>query len=119
MNLSELLNPASEDSLYDSGTEQDIYEAVMDRRRAEDNREMNGGDVFDGDVDDLISETRPTRQEALTAASVLLSFVADVPDDYARKIEAVVAGFGRQTRLDIIRSAQPTNITHFFPSRDP
>ncbi|KAG5350322.1 hypothetical protein C0989_011591 [Termitomyces sp. Mn162] len=51
MAINELLNPVNEDKMYDDETEQEIknniYEAVAECWEAEQNREMNGGDVLD------------------------------------------------------------------------
>ncbi|KAJ7934359.1 hypothetical protein B0H13DRAFT_2305777 [Mycena leptocephala] len=57
-----------------------------------------GGDDDVGD--DADPTTRPTRREALSAAATLQSFVTTLGDTYARKLDALLATFGRQTQLE-------------------
>ena len=41
-----------------------------------------------------------TRKEALAAVFILRSYVADINEPFARRLENIIASFGRQTRLD-------------------
>lgn len=100
MDLDELLNPANERNMYDEGTEEEIYRAVLERRKAEQQREKNAGD---GDPDE-IAEIKPSRKEALAATSTLSKYVADLDEPFARKLEVNLAKFGRQTRLNASNS---------------
>ncbi|KAG6816221.1 hypothetical protein H0H87_007671 [Tephrocybe sp. NHM501043] len=108
MDLDEILNPQNENVMYDNGTDQEIYDAVMARREAEGDMEGNGGD----DSDDV--EARPSCQEALLAASTLRSFISDIDEPFARKLEAVLSSFGQQTRLDEFSSLKPSVISDYF-----
>ncbi|KAF5383069.1 hypothetical protein D9615_004968 [Tricholomella constricta] len=111
MDLAEILNPQNENLIYDDGTDQDIFDAVLARREAEEDIEGNGGD----DSDDV--EARPSRREALLAASTLRTFVSDIDEPFARKLEAILSSFGRQTRLDEFKSLKPSAIPDYFSSR--
>jgi len=86
MDLTELLNPVNEDDMYDNGTEEEIKQAVLERRAAEQGREKNAGD---GDDLDEVVEVKPSRREALAAASTLSKYVADIDEPFARKLEVI------------------------------
>lgn len=118
MDLSELLNPANEHNLHIEGSEEDICKAVLERREAEQHREKNAGDGVDDDSG-ASPEVKPSRREALAATLTLSKYVADLNEPYARKLEAILASFGRQTRLDASNSLRPTTLTDFFPRRAP
>ncbi|KAG6869666.1 hypothetical protein C0993_006430 [Termitomyces sp. T159_Od127] len=105
--------------MYNDGTEEeikkDIYNMVVECCEAEQNRETNGGNTLDDD--EAISE-KPSRQEALGAASTILKYVSDIDQQYARKLEGILANFGRQTRLQEFQCLRPTTLTEFFASKD-
>jgi hypothetical protein len=82
----------------------------MDMCEAEKMAEGNGG----CDVDDNVVDEKPTRKEALTAASTLRSYIADINEPFTRKLEGILAGFGRQTRLEEARALEPTYMTDYF-----
>ncbi|KAG6824921.1 hypothetical protein H0H87_010734, partial [Tephrocybe sp. NHM501043] len=65
MDLDENLNPQNKNVIYDNGTDQEIYDAVMAQHKTEGDMEGNGSD----DSDDV--EARLSCQEALLAASTL------------------------------------------------
>ena len=46
------------------------------------------------DIDDDAVDQKPTRKEALTAAFALRSYVADINEPFARKLEGILASFG-------------------------
>lgn len=83
---------------------------AADMREAEQMIEVNGG--YDSDSDAV--DQKPTRKEALTAAFALRSYVADINEPFARKLEGILASFGRQTRLEETQSLEPTHITDYF-----
>lgn len=108
MDLDELLNPVNEHNMYDEGTEEDICKAVMERRAAE-----HAGDGMDDNSDER-PEVRPSRREALAAASTLSKYVADLDEPFARKLEVILASLGRRTRLEASNSLRTTTLTDFF-----
>ncbi|KAG6864117.1 hypothetical protein C0991_012351 [Blastosporella zonata] len=112
LTLEELLNPVSERVIL-SGSEDDIYQAVMERVEGEQNQEINGGD--DGDIDII---PKPTRGDALKAASLLQEYVLDMDESFAREMEAILAKFGRQTRLAEVKSLHLSAITDYFTPID-
>ncbi|KAJ7125464.1 hypothetical protein C8R43DRAFT_1146609 [Mycena crocata] len=98
--------------LLNKATVKDIYDAVMASRIAQSTSDAAGGD--DDVDDDAEPTTRPTRREALNAATTLQSFVATLGDTYARKLDALLGTFGRQTQLDATNAMVDTSITDFF-----
>ncbi|GLB34609.1 putative DDE superfamily endonuclease [Lyophyllum shimeji] len=110
MNIEELLSPVSEQELVGDISEEDIFRAVQDARQAEQMMEINGGD----DGDDEGVDEKPTRKDALTAAFTLQRYIADLNEPFARKLEGILASFGRQTRLEASRAMEPTHITDYF-----
>ncbi|KAG6886781.1 hypothetical protein C0992_002405, partial [Termitomyces sp. T32_za158] len=97
MDINELLNPANEDNMYDNGT---------DESQAVDNG---------GDAEAIGSNThKPSCQEALTTASTILDYISDMDDPFVRKLETVLASFGRQTHLDGLQDLRPTTINQYF-----
>ncbi len=80
------------------------------RRENEQQMDANGGD----DGKDGPVYTPPTRREALTAASTLQKFIMLNDDEFSRRLETLLAGFGRNTRLEETRSLKDTELTHYF-----
>src|SRR5271168_967704 len=103
-------------NMYDNGTEEDICQAVSERREAEQHREKNVGDGVDDDPDES-PEVKPSRREALAAVSTLSKYIADLDESFARKLEVVLMSFGRQTCLDASNSLRSTTLTDFFAFR--
>ncbi|KAF9499127.1 hypothetical protein BDN71DRAFT_1442694 [Pleurotus eryngii] len=114
MDIEELLNPVAEDENISNTSDEEIFESVQMRRQAEEMMEINGGD--DGGDEGQVME-KPTRKAALTAVTTLADYIADINDPFVRKLEAVLAQFGRQTRLDVTRSMEPSYITDYFASQ--
>ncbi|KAJ7495778.1 hypothetical protein B0H11DRAFT_2227302 [Mycena galericulata] len=85
---------------------------VVASRSAQSAADAAGGD--DDVDDDADPTTRPTRREALSAAATLQSFVTTLGDTYARKLDALLATFGRQTQLEATNAMLDTSITDFF-----
>jgi len=110
LNIEELLNLESEQVLLDDASDNEICESVKQMFEAQQMKEINGGDELDnaGDVD------KPTWKETLAAISTIQKYVADINEPFARKLESILIGFGRQTRLDEARSLTDTSITDYF-----
>jgi hypothetical protein len=69
LSIESLVNPDSEKDIIDDSMEQDIYNAVVASRDAQQMGEINGGD---DDVEDNMGfQPRPTCREALSAAQTL------------------------------------------------
>ena len=60
---------------------------------------------------------KPSRREALLAASTLRSYVSDINDPFARNLEGILTNFGHQIHLDELRSFKPTAISDYFVRR--
>ncbi|KAJ7576187.1 hypothetical protein C8J56DRAFT_900110 [Mycena floridula] len=98
MRIEDLLNPSDEKDIIQECSDRDIFQAVMDVRAARENAEITGG-ADDAD-DDAAVIIRPSRSEALKAVSTIQQFLSPVDEPFARKLEGLLASFGRQTRLE-------------------
>ncbi|OJA14623.1 hypothetical protein AZE42_13790, partial [Rhizopogon vesiculosus] len=107
-----LLNPPKESQMMDGARDEEICQAVLVARNAQEEGPINGGDV---DVeDDSPLEPCPTHHEVFQAASVINRYVEHLDDPLARKLEAILASFGRQIHLEESRSMSPTRLTDYF-----
>ena len=111
LSLADLLNPAEERET-ESATVEDIHAAVCVSRLAQGNSDAAGGD--DDHEDDAEISIRPSRREALAAVSTLQKFTATLNDDFARKLEIILASFGHQTQLEETTSLKTVPITNFL-----
>jgi hypothetical protein len=75
MDIEHLLNPRIEIQTMEDMSDEEIYKAVMDAKRAQEDIEINGGD--DSDTDIPVVEPRPTSQEVLKAASVIGRYIEE------------------------------------------
>ncbi|KAG6851506.1 hypothetical protein C0991_008513 [Blastosporella zonata] len=98
--------------MHDEGSEQEIYQSVLAQIAAQEDSEKNGGD----DSDEA-SEEKPSRRDALLAASTLQSFISDIHEPFARDLEGILAWFGHQIWLDESKSLKPTGILDYFGPR--
>jgi hypothetical protein len=112
MDISELLNPMNEEQIVDEVTDEEICRAVLDAQEAREEAAKNGGD--DGLDDEATLEPYPTRCEVRKAASVINRYIDHVHDPVARKLEAVLASFGRQMRLEESHNKVDTLLTDYF-----
>jgi hypothetical protein len=60
--------------------------------------EINGEDDTNEEIINM-----PSHRDALAASLVLQQYVADLNDPCTRKLEAILAGFGRQVHLQELR----------------
>ena len=88
----------------------EIFQAVVDARKAQDESEITGGDDVD---DDAQIEALPTRCEVLKAVSVISNYV-DLNDPFAGKLEAVLGSFRRDLHLESSRAMVSTQLTDYF-----
>ena len=111
LTIEDLVNPESEQDTEQT-SDQDIYNAVVASRNAQNASDATGGD---NDPDDDAEPTnRPTRREALAAATPVQNFIATLGDEYARKLDVLLATFGRATQLEATNAMVDTSITDFF-----
>jgi hypothetical protein len=112
MDIEALLNPHEESQMMDGARDEEICQAVLATRNAQEDGPINGGD---NDVDDDSPlEPCPTRREVFRAASVINRYVEHLDDPLSRKLEAILASFGRQIHLEESRSMSPTRLTDYF-----
>ncbi|KAF8416910.1 hypothetical protein L210DRAFT_3428846 [Boletus edulis BED1] len=119
MSIEELVNPAIESVNIFDVTDEEIYEAVMEMKKQEEDVE-NIPKVAEGTENGFSVDTRivaRTRSEALQMASALQGFVGLMNTPYARRLEVALGDFGRETRLLGMREAKETVITDYFPRR--
>lgn len=111
INVEELINHPDEQILIDLTTDEEIRDAVLNRRENEQQMDANGGD----DGSDGPEFSPPTRREALHAASTLQQFLMLKGDKFSCQMESLIAAFGRNTRLEETHHLRDTEITAYFP----
>ncbi|KAJ7321833.1 hypothetical protein DFH08DRAFT_712636 [Mycena albidolilacea] len=102
----------AEEQVSEQLTDEEIKNAVQEKRAGEQDREVNGGDD-DNYVD---KDPRPIRGEVLQASAILRRYVRESVDTFARQMETILGRFSRQTRLEQVNSLVETSITDFFSS---
>ncbi|KAJ6560159.1 hypothetical protein B0H19DRAFT_1069846 [Mycena capillaripes] len=95
LELEELVNMA-EEQVSKQLTDEEIKNAVQEKRAGEQDWEVNGGDD-DNYVD---NDPRPTRGEVLQASAIPRRYVRESGDTFARQMETILGRFSRQTRLE-------------------
>jgi len=96
----------------DGARDEEICQAVLAARNGQEGGPINGGD---NDVeDDSPLEPCPTHHEVFQAVSVINSYVEHLNDPLARKLEEILASFGRQIHLEESRSMSATRLTDYF-----
>ena len=104
MDIAGLLNPAAEMSDIFEATDEDIYQSVMEAKKAQEG--------INDDMDsDLLVELGPARNEALQAVLILKRYVQDLDDPFARKLEMMLGSFGQRTRIAGMRSMKDSKLT--------
>ncbi len=63
---------------------------------------------------DATTSKQATRKEALIAASTIQKYIVDINDQFAWKLEEVLASFGRHLRLEDSQAMRATQITDYF-----
>ncbi|KAJ7881700.1 hypothetical protein B0H13DRAFT_2344993 [Mycena leptocephala] len=85
LDLEELVN-MPEEQVREQLTDEEIKNAVQEKRAGEQDREVNGGDD-DNYVD---KDPRPTRGEVLQASAILRRYVRESGDTFARQMETIL-----------------------------
>ena len=115
MDIDTLLNPPEESLLIDDTTDEDICRAVLATRAQEEGCTNSG--PRDNDIeDDGPVEPCPTYREVLQATFIISRYIDHINSPVARELEATLASFLQQMRLDRSRALTPTKITDYFPS---
>ncbi|KIK78415.1 hypothetical protein PAXRUDRAFT_164093 [Paxillus rubicundulus Ve08.2h10] len=118
MDIEELLNPAKERQDLFEATDQDICNAVMEAKVAQENTAAAGGS---NELDNSDESVKPphTHKEALQAALILEEYISELDGPFAQKLEPLLGSFGKQTRFidsDMQRLKDP-NFTSCFESK--
>jgi hypothetical protein len=100
MDIEALLNPAEESRMVDDTTDEEICQAVLAAHNAQEEQP--------------IDEENDTPLEPCPTASVISRYAGHVDDPVARKLEAILASFGRQMRLERSQALTTTHITDYF-----
>ncbi|KAF8194792.1 hypothetical protein K438DRAFT_1761087 [Mycena galopus ATCC 62051] len=114
MTIAALVNPESEQNTEQARVK-DIFDAVVASHNAQNASDAAGGDDDQDDDAELVN--RPTRREALNVAATVQNFISTIGDDYARKLDSLLATFGRQTQLEATNAMVESSITDFFAKR--
>ena len=109
MDIKALINPPDESRMTKDTTDEEICQAVL---AAHEKQTANGGD--DTIEDDASPEPHPTYCEVFRAASVINRYVEHIDNLVARKLEATLASFGHQIRLERSQTLTTTQITDYF-----
>ncbi|KAI0270279.1 hypothetical protein BGY98DRAFT_981870 [Russula aff. rugulosa BPL654] len=107
MDIEALLNPAEESRMVDDTTDEEICQAVLAAHNAQEEQPID-------EENDTPLEPCPTYREVFQAASVISRYAGHVDDPVARKLEAILASFGRQMRLERSQALTTTHITDYF-----
>jgi hypothetical protein len=107
VDIEDLVN-MREERMIEDATDEEIFDAVQKMRSGEQDQEGKGGD------DDDEVEPKPSRKDALQAASTLQRYIADLDEPFARKLEVVLSSFGRETRREEARMMTDTLITDYL-----
>ncbi|KAG5641399.1 hypothetical protein DXG03_005335 [Asterophora parasitica] len=92
MDMEFLLNSPDENLNMDLATDQDIFDAVMEAREAEENIDINGGN----DDQEPVS-SRPS--DVCKAVTTITDFLIESGDPDARRLEGLLHGLKRNLRL--------------------
>jgi hypothetical protein len=109
--LADLLNP-EEECETERATIEEIHAAVCIFRFAQENSDAASGDDDHEDDPDLL--VPPSHHQVLAAVSTLHKFTATLNDDFACKLEIILASFGQQTQLEESISMKTVRNTNFF-----
>ena len=111
LTLQDLLNPASESSILDQGSDKEIFDSVMQAIEARENIDILGGD--DG-LEGEPARTRPTPRAILDAAAVIQQFLENDPDNCARELDKQLTALAYKMRQERERGMRETEITAYF-----
>ena len=116
MDLESLLNPSGEAQVLVETSDHEIFNAVMETAKARETIDITGCDNSDNNIedDDTPHKPRPTRREALIAASTIAEYIIEWNDPQARKMEAMLAAFNRQLRVEETKGLKETRLTDFY-----
>ncbi|KAN0078168.1 hypothetical protein V8E55_010225 [Tylopilus felleus] len=114
MTLEEYIDPP-EERVYDVyDTDEEIFRAVMGEKAV---RESMDADGSSDEEDDEPVKPRPTRKEALRAALLLQSYLAQYLDNpYAYELWSMLGEFEQQTRFidSDVKRMKDTKLTSYF-----
>ncbi|KAJ7330949.1 hypothetical protein DFH08DRAFT_1022031 [Mycena albidolilacea] len=100
----------AEEQVNEQLTDEEIKNAVQEKRAGEQDREVNGG----VDNNYVEKDPRPTRGEVLQASTILRCYVRESGNTFAWQMETILGRFSRQTRLEQVNYLVETSITDFF-----
>lgn len=112
MDIEALLNPPEESWIMEETRDEEICQAVLAARNVQEEGPINGGD--DDVEDDSPLEPYPTHREVFQAASIINRYIEHLDNPLARKLEAILASFGRQIHSEESRSMSSTHLTDYF-----
>ena len=116
MAVTAFLNPAAEARHIIDATDEEIYEVVMEAKRAREGLVVAG--TGSDDIDDGPVEPAPTRTEAIGAVPLLRRYTKDLDDPFARKFETMLSTFAQRTRAKEMARSKDTKLTQYFYTKD-
>jgi len=111
MDLVELLNPAVEAHMFSDATDKDIFNAVLEAKKVQEELAVLGPN---DNIDDEPLEALPSRGEALQAMLLLRRYTKGLNDPVARAVETTLGSFARRIRMEEMQNMKDTKITSYF-----
>ena len=113
MDINTLLN-LPEESEMEAATDEEICQAVLAAHDAQEGGDTNGLGGDGNGEDDAPVECSPTYREVFQATSVIDRYIEHVDNPVARKLEALLASFRHEMRLERSQTLTTTQITDYF-----
>ena len=119
MDIEALVNPPEESRMMRAmRTDEEICQAVLARRKAQEGGVIDGGDDDvedeDEDEDDGPVEPRPTYREVMQAIHTINRYLELDDSPFAREFKATLASFAQRVRSERPRALTTTHITDYF-----
>ncbi|KIK77770.1 hypothetical protein PAXRUDRAFT_165771 [Paxillus rubicundulus Ve08.2h10] len=112
MSIIELLNPTTEAHNIFNAMDVDIYQAVVDAKKAQEGLAVLGASNNDTPVEPV-----PTHNEALQAALLLQKYTKDLNDPFACKLEMMLGLFGQRVHTKEMQGMKDSKLTlYILPS---
>ncbi|KAI9443891.1 hypothetical protein H4582DRAFT_1807664 [Lactarius indigo] len=111
--LSDLLNPADEVHFLNTTMDEEIFNAVMEAKQAQEECQ-SGRDKSDTISEDIPMDPIPTHAEALRAAKTLSRYTRDKNDPFLQQLDSTLVTFGWRTCALEMENMRASRITSYF-----
>jgi hypothetical protein len=114
MDVEALLNPTKELAALDTTSDVEIYQAVINSAKAQEDALPNGGDDDIDDSDDADPNPCPTCREVHQAVQVFNKYLNYSSDPMPRKQESLKNSFQSKMRPDELKLMTDSKLTDYF-----